>query len=182
MTQTFQSEGGDGDPASLSYWSMVRTLNTDGQGFGQGAVQYSIPVKTQANADAFLYDLKVADFSDPSGNLQTLAIATGTVPLAVVDTVAQTSRPFAVERSDPATETISRLTQGYALAVGDIAGKRVAVLAGAGTIAGGASTYVLAIVDLTTPTAPVTLALIPIAATARRRRCDWHAGGRRAAA
>ena len=145
---------------STGYFSMVQKLNTDGQGFGNDAVVSTTKVETTPGQPARLFDLDVADLA-VDGLSQPVVVATGDIGLATVNP--QTSRllfptPVALGHLDSGG---NRLDQGQAVAVGDVVGGPVAVVAGFGRI-NGTPTAVLVVVSVSHPQAPEPLGWVAL--------------------
>ncbi len=148
---------------STGYFSMVQKLNTDGQGFGNDAVVSTTKVETAPGQPARLYDLDVADLS-VDGLSQPVVVATGDIGLATVNPQTQHllfPTPVALGHLDSGG---NRLDQGQAVAVGDVVGGPVAVVAGFGRING-------------TPKALLVVVRVSQPQSARASRLGGAAGG-----
>ncbi len=157
---------------SSGFWRMIRSLNTDGEGFGQDAVTLTIPIQTAAEPrhPGRLLDLKVGDYT-LGGYRQPTVIATGMDALG-------TSAEFAFVVANPQTgqvvfkDTLTfapgvRLTSGQALALANANGREIAVVVGKGDLMADGSPLlgqdVLATVDLTEDAAhPVALGIVAL--------------------
>src|SRR5262249_32487745 len=120
---------------SRGFWDMIRSLNTDGEGFGQDAVAMTIPVETTAEPRhaGRILDLKVGDYV-VSGFSQPTIVATGLDALG-------SSTEFALVVASPQTGQVlykgtptfgegNRLTSGQAVALGNVGGRDLAVIVG----------------------------------------------------
>lgn len=138
---------------------MSRALLSDGQGFGQAAVVSTVPVVNSGGGPARLLDLEVGDFI-ADGQSQALVLATGELPLVVVNPQAGTALPPAAVELQQGS-VVSKLNMGTAIALGRIGSRQVAAIAGSGSI-GGEGGPVLALVDVSTPAAPLTLNIVKL--------------------
>jgi hypothetical protein len=148
---------------STAYWQMLQALHTDGQGFAQDAVIQSIPTNLADGTPAHLYDMKVNDFTDPSGQVHTLALATGwDINLAIAEPATGSESNYAIKMTDAQTQKISSLSYGAALDTGTIGTTPVAVVGGYGSILGGPQVIVLAVENMTDPANPTPLSIFPL--------------------
>ncbi len=161
---------------SPGFWSMLRSLNTDGDGFGQDAVTMTIPIETTAEPrhPGRVLDLKVGDYV-VSGFSQPTIVGTGTDALGG-------SAEFALIVASPLTGQVlfkgapafgegNRLTSGQAVALVNVAGRDLAVIVGKGDLMVGGvllrAQDVLATVDLTDDVAnPVPRGIVALRAPA----------------
>lgn len=139
-------------------------INTQGQGFAMDAVIATIPIQSDPTVEYLdnLYDIKVSDYS-MAGQNETLAVATGWVPLGSV-----TSPAVSLIVADPNAQTIvsktmpqsgaGSLRSGQALALGPIqsgtTSTNIAAVVGGGSTANCGNCNVLAVIDMTDPTNP----------------------------
>ena len=157
IDNVFRATGGklSGTP----FFVMMRDLNTDGVGFGQDAVVQSIPIRDAQGEPARMSDLKVADYI-VDGLGQTLVAAVGELGLVILNpSTGQRLATIKPKRSDGPVPL--EMSWGYALALGRVESRDVAVVVGIGT-AGSSSESLLAVVDMTQPKAPTTLGMIVI--------------------
>jgi hypothetical protein len=171
-----------------------QAITTEGQGFATDAVVNTIPLTTTSGGSAGMYDIKAGDFAtappdpaDPTAPVptETLAVATGRLPLVVVDP--QQAGPSAVLYPPPdaggtglspvplrSADGRFQLELGHALALGtlqstDAEGNSsalpVALVVGTGTAAAGGSaggTPLLAVVDMSDPRHPSPLGFLKL--------------------
>ena len=145
---------------STGYFSMLQKLNTDGQGFGNDAVVSTTKVESSPGLPARLYDLDIADLS-VDGLSQPVVVATGDVGIVTVNP--QSSRllfptPIGLGHLDSGG---NRLDQGQAVALGEVAGGAIAVVAGSGRI-NGTPKAVLVVVGVSHPQAPEALGWVEL--------------------
>jgi hypothetical protein len=139
------------------HWRMIRSLNTDGQGHGQGAVVNTIDVKNASGSFAWLTDLKVGEYV-VDGFPQVLALAVGDVGLVIADPQqGRVTYQGALVTNNEGT----RLIYGEALALGRLSDRPVALVSGTGLI-DGASSRMLVIVDLSNAARPVVMSVLPL--------------------
>ena len=152
-TDLFQASAGA--PFSPEYFSVVRRLNTDGQGFGQQAVGQAIPLPKDASRDFFQQDLAAARIQT-----EIWTATTGEAPLFLVNPVSRaTTGSVPVETiGDPA----SIMTSGASIEMGQVGGRDVALIAGWGSVGGEPPGWAFAVVDVSTPSTPVTLDIISL--------------------
>ncbi len=149
---------------STGYWDMIRSLGTDGQGFGQDAVQVTIPVNKAAGTPYYMADMAVASLLLDNVS-QPLMLATGELGLAIGGAVQPGSLLYPAPQ-DPQTveEASGRLVSGQVIAAAHIGDRDIAAIAGSGFVKNGNGTQtaglVLAAVDVTNPRQPRTLRLI----------------------
>jgi hypothetical protein len=130
-----------------------RAIVTEGVGFGQDAVVNSIPISNINGALNHVLDLQ-ADEYNVGGVTKTMVIATGTVPLLVIDPAKTGSA--ALRATNVPANAVGALKTGRAIGLTTVNGRRFAVIAGTGTPAsGGADIPVIALVDITNPLSPV---------------------------
>ena len=152
-TDLFQNE--IGTPFSLEYFSLVRRLNTVGQGFAQEAVSQPIPLTKDATRDFFQTDLAAARIQ-----AEVWAATTGEAPLFLVNPVTRaTTGSIPVETT---VAPVSLLTSGSAIEIGQVGGRYVALIAGWGSVGGEPPGWAFAVVDVSTPNVPVTLNIISL--------------------
>lgn len=169
-----------------------KRITTEGQGFGTEAVVNTISLTTSQGSIATMYDLEADDFAtvppdpdDPDAPVptETLVVATGRVPLVVVNPLQ--SGPSAVlypprESGGTGLSTVPlrsadgqfSMDFGFSVALGsldrtDAEGNSrslpVALVAGTGSMnGGGAGTPLLAVVDLTNPRLPKPLGFLQL--------------------
>lgn len=169
-----------------------RRITTEGQGFATEAVVNTIPLKTGQGSIVTMYDLEADDFAavppdpnDPDAPVptETLVVATGRVPLVVVNPLQ--SGPSAVlypprDSGGTGLSTVPlrsadgqfSMDFGFTLALGslertDTEGNSrslpVALVGGTGSVnGGGAGTPLLAVVDLTDPRRPAPLGFLQL--------------------
>ncbi len=129
-------------------------LNTDGEGFGQDAVVINLPIPLKSNATPYyLNDIKAADISG-----QTLVAVAGEPGLIL-------AQPFITGityQGRPEREG-TRLDWGYALALGRLQDRDVAVVVGRGTVAGAATTLLITL-DVSNPQTPLVLGAVSLSA------------------
>ncbi len=129
-------------------------LNTDGEGFGQDAVVINLPIPLKSNATPYyLNDIKAADVAG-----QTLVAVAGEPGLIL-------AQPFIsgiTYQGRPVREG-TRLDWGYALALGRLQDRDVAVVVGRGTVAGAATTLLITL-DVSNPQAPLVLGAVSLSA------------------
>jgi RHS repeat-associated protein len=159
-------------PGTADHFRMRQALNSDGQGWAQEAVTQTIPVPAPNPGNpslppdpkwVYLTDVKVGDYL-VDGVSTTIAVATGNVPLAVAkahEGQLLPRIPVRKTQQQGGQPVVSELLRGDALALGQAAGSRVAVLVGAGSI-GGTARSVLAVVSLNDPANPQVLSVVEI--------------------
>ncbi|HEY6349630.1 MAG TPA: Ig-like domain-containing protein [Candidatus Angelobacter sp.] len=164
-------------------------ITTDGEGFARDAVVNTIPIKDANGRNFMVFGLKGGDFvvpgSDPANpTLQTLVVATGTVPGAIPNSislvVADPTNPGPPSYAGPLTLGNASVDSGNALDLGQLTDSildangnpvqiPVAVVVGRGTAspdpanpgqvsAGG----VLGVVDLTNPSLPQLIGIVKL--------------------
>ncbi|TDI34808.1 MAG: hypothetical protein E2P02_29310, partial [Acidobacteria bacterium] len=144
-----------GAPFSSEYFSVLRRLNTAGQGFGQEAVSQAIPLTKDATRDFFQTDLATARIG-----IEVWAGTTGEAPLYLVNPVTRaTTGSVPVETIG---EPASIMTIGAAIEMGQVGGRDVALIAGWGSVGGEPPAWAFAVVDISTPSAPTTLDIIAL--------------------
>jgi hypothetical protein len=176
----------NGDPRQFA------GIVTDGQGFANDAVVNNIPVKDSAGQDLRIFGIQAGDFvlpgSDPQNpTTQTFVVGTGiplptTSPSPISLVVADPTQPAqsALVYTGRPQLGASMLTSGYALALGqltdstlDVNGnpvvKPVAVVVGLGAAPDPANPgqtvpYVLAVMDMTVPSAPTVMSMLGLPA------------------
>ncbi|MEP7215358.1 MAG: Ig-like domain-containing protein [Anaerolineaceae bacterium] len=107
--------------ATMPAYQVATSLNTDGQGVGGEAVVQTIPIPTiSPDRHYLLYDMAVEDLGG-----RRLAAVTGQFPLMIADVnTGQTLFP----QSFPGTLTNASVTFGYAVALGRVSNRDLAVL------------------------------------------------------
>jgi hypothetical protein len=136
---------------------MRLAFNSDGQGFGQEAVVQTIPVEDPNNGlPEYITDLEVGDFV-LDGQSQPLIVAVGRGSALIVANP-QTGQLVTQTSLQKGSDT---LVQGWAVELGQLGNRQVALVGGFGTI-GGQNTFGLAIVSLDDPRNPVTLGMVAI--------------------
>jgi hypothetical protein len=176
----------NGDPRQFA------GIVTDGQGFANDAIINNIPVKDSAGQDLRIFGIQAGDFvlpgSDPQNpTTQTFVVATGiplptTSPNPISFVVADPTQPAqsALVYTGRPQLGASMLTSGYALTLGqltdsilDVNGnpvvKPVAVVVGLGAAPdpanpGQTMPYVLAVMDMTVPSAPTVMSMLGLPA------------------
>ena len=144
-----------GAPFSAEYFSVLRRLNTAGQGFGQEAVSQAIPLTKNGTRDFFQTDLATARIQT-----EVWAATTGEAPLFLVNPVTRaTTGSVPVETLGNAA---SMMMSGAAIEMGQIGGRDIALIAGWGSVDGEPPGWAFAVVDVSTPSTPVTLDIISL--------------------
>lgn len=135
-----------GEEFSPGYFSVRQKLNTAGQGFGQAAVRQPIPLPKDANRQWFQQDLSAARIQ---ANIW--VGTTGEAPLLLVDTATRTAQVAPVD-----------LITGSAIELGQVRGRDLALIAGWGSVGAEPPGWAFAVVDLSQPDNPFTLAIISL--------------------
>jgi hypothetical protein len=141
--------------------NMFRDLVTEGRGFGQDAVINTIPLRTETGALAHIFGVKAADYV--LNVSQTFILATGSIPLAVINP--QTSE--VVYREATIASEAGSLTWGWNLGVTRVADRDLVVVAGKGSgkdengVMGEGS--VIAVLDMANPAAPKLIGSLRVA-------------------
>ena len=129
-------------------------LNTDGEGFGHDAVVINLPIPLKSNATPYyLNDIKAADISG-----QTLVAVAGEPGLILAQPLIS-----GITYQDRPEREGTRLDWGYALALGRLQDRDVAVVVGRGTVAGVATTLLITL-DVSNPQAPLVLGAVSLSA------------------
>ena len=137
----------------------ARMLTIEGTGFAQDAVVNSIPISTINGQPNHVLDIDEDEYI-AGGLSHTYVIGTGTLPLLVVDPANVGSSALKVT-SLPGSMAGS-LKTGYALALATISDKKLAVIGGIGTPAGGGEGPMVGVVDLTNPLSPSLIGAIKV--------------------
>lgn len=161
VRSAFDTALADGEQ-SAAYWQMQGKLNST-EGFAQEAIVQTVPVDTGTGANSQLWDLAVTDLAI-NGITQPAVVATGRSPLVIA------SQTDGLIYNGDITDGLggAALTGwGYGVAAGTVAGTPIAIVSAVGVDGAPVSgPHVLAIVDLENPSAPRSLALLPLPGSA----------------
>jgi len=129
-------------------------------GINQSAVvTIALDPDPSKNAILNLNDLKVGDFV-VNGQSQPLVFATGNMPQITLVVASPTNAQVLL--SQQIQNVQGSLNWGTAIALGHFADKDVALVGGYGTLAGSGAVPVLAVIDISNPTVPVVLNILPL--------------------
>jgi hypothetical protein len=147
-------------PGTAQYAAMVQRFNTDGQGHGiENVVTMPVHVTTSTGTrPATLLDLDVGRFTVDGETGQLLVVATGDVPLVI-----RNPGTLAAVYDGALESPGGRLTSGEGIALGRIANRDVAVVAGAGVA--GAAGRVLTVVGLDDARQPSVIGVVRLPIT-----------------
>jgi hypothetical protein len=147
------------DPAQASAMVPINQ-SLFNSGINQSAV-VTIPLDPDPSKNAILNvnDLKVMDFV-VNGQSQPLVFATGNMPQIGLVVASPTNAQVLL--SQQIQNVQGSLNWGTAIALGHFADKDVALVGGYGTLTGSGSVPVLAVVDISNPTVPVVLNILPL--------------------
>jgi hypothetical protein len=147
------------DPAQASAMVPINQ-SLFNSGINQSAV-VTIPLDPDPSKNVILNvnDLKVMDFV-VNGQSQPLVFATGNMPQIGLVVASPTNAQVLV--SQQIQNVQGSLNWGTAIALGHFADKDVALVGGYGTLSGSGSVPVLAVVDITNPTSPAVMTILPL--------------------
>jgi hypothetical protein len=152
-------------PGTSEYYQMVQAFLTDGQGYGLENV-IGIRVDSPFGGPARLNDIEAA-LVQTTGGAQVLVAAAGDPGLTVVNPASQSvlwNDKVKYERDEGGQKVVAAtLRYGQAIALGNVAGRDLAVLVGTGTIEQDTQARpLLMVVGLTDPSHPMGLGYVKL--------------------
>jgi hypothetical protein len=150
-----------GGQQTADFWNMLRDLHGT-NGFGQGAIMQTIPVENPGmGQNSQMWDMAILDMP-VFGTTETAMVATGRSPLAVA--TASQGLLYNGDILDPNGAVAA--SWGFAIGTGIVNGVPLAAVSALGPSGPGSTEHVLAIIDLSNPTAPRAIGKLTLPGTA----------------